>query len=148
MALHALTKINGKLKCLYWKQSFLSTYLRKLLCNAKIQPHFDFACLAWYPCLNNKFKKKIQVAQNKCIRFCLNSGNRFHIETKQFEAINWLRYQPRKGLNKVQVLPFLTSLLELLLYTYLKCSSPYNGVILHADHKINCGYQTKKLIEV
>ena len=95
MALHALTKINGKLKFLYRKQSFLSTYLRRLLCNAIIQPHFDFACLAWYPCLNNNFKKKIQVAQNKCIRFCLNLGNRVHIGTKQFEAINWLPTKER-----------------------------------------------------
>ena len=84
MALHALTK-----------QSFLSTYLRRLLCNAIIQPHFDFACLAWYPCLNNNFKKKIQVAQNKCIRFCLNLSNIFHIGTKQFEAINWLPTKER-----------------------------------------------------
>ena len=95
MALHALTKISGKLKFLYRKQSFLSTYLRRLLCNAIIQPHFDFACLAWYPYLNNNFKNKMQVAQNKCIRFCLNLGNRFHIGTKQFEAINWLPTKER-----------------------------------------------------
>ena len=48
MALHALTKINGKLKCLNIENrvSFQHMYLRKLLCNAIIQPHFDFACLA------------------------------------------------------------------------------------------------------
>ena len=37
----------------------------------------------------------MQVAQNKCIRFCLNLGNRFHIGTKQFEAINWLPTKER-----------------------------------------------------
>ena len=94
MALHALTKINAKLKFLYRKRSFLSTSLRRLLCNALIQPHFDFACLAWYPCLNRKFKKKVQVAQNKCIRFCLNLGNRAHIGMKESKIINWL---PTKG---------------------------------------------------
>ena len=95
MALHALTKVNAKLKFLYRKRSFLSTCLRRLLCNALIQPHFDFACLAWYPCLNKKFKKKIQVAQNKCIRYCLNLGNRAHIGTKEFEKINWLPTKER-----------------------------------------------------
>ena len=95
MALQALTKINGKLKFLYRKQSFLTTSLRRLLRNALIQPHFDFACLAWYPCLNKKFKKKIQVAQNKCIRYCLNLGNRFHIGTNEFKAINWLPTKER-----------------------------------------------------
>ena len=75
MALQALTKINGRLKFLYRNQSFLTASLKRLLCNALIQPHFDFACAAWYPCLNKNFKNKIQVAQNKCIRFCLNLGN-------------------------------------------------------------------------
>ena len=65
MVLHTQTRVNGKLKFLYQKQNFL----RGLLCNALIQPHFDFVCLSWYPCLNNKLKKKIQVAQNICIRY-------------------------------------------------------------------------------
>ena len=89
MALQALSKINGKLKFLYRKQSFLSFPLRRLLSNALIQPHFDFACLAWYPCLTKKLNKKLQTAQNKCIRYCLSLGNRFHIGTTEFGAINW-----------------------------------------------------------
>ena len=95
MALQALAKINGKLKFLYRKQSFLSASLRRLLCNALIQPHFDFACLAWYSCLNKKFKKKIQVAQNKCIRYCLYLDNRSHVGTKEFESVNWLPTKER-----------------------------------------------------
>ena len=95
MALQALTKINGRLKFLYRNQSFLTASLKRLLCNALIQPHFDFACAAWYPCLNKNFKNKIQVAQNKCIRFCLNLGNRSHIGANEFEAINWLPTKER-----------------------------------------------------
>jgi hypothetical protein len=34
--------------------------------------------------------KKIQTAQNKCIRFCLNLGNRSHIGIDEFKNINWL----------------------------------------------------------
>ena len=48
MATKTLGKINGRLKFLYRKQGFLTPYLKRLLCNALIQPHFDFACLAWY----------------------------------------------------------------------------------------------------
>ena len=87
MALQALTKINGRLKFLYRKQSLLSGSLKRLLCNALIQPHFDFACPAWYPCLNKKFRKKIQVAQNKCIRFCLSLGDRSHVGASEFKVI-------------------------------------------------------------
>ena len=60
MALKVINKINGKLKLLYRKNRYLTPYLKQLLCNALIQPHFDYACSAWYPNLNKKFKSKLQ----------------------------------------------------------------------------------------
>ena len=63
---------------------------RQLLRNALIQPHFDYACTAWYPNLNKKLKKKIQNIQNKCVRFCLNFGKMAHISQNEFEKLNWL----------------------------------------------------------
>ena len=72
MAIKVMDKIGGRLKFLYRKQSFLTPTLRRLLCNALIQPHFDYACTSWYANLNKKFVKKVQIIQNKCIRFCLN----------------------------------------------------------------------------
>ena len=44
MTLKAINKINGKLKFLYRKNRFLSPELRRMLCSALIQPHFDYAC--------------------------------------------------------------------------------------------------------
>ena len=44
MALNVVSKINTRLKFLYRKNKFLSPQLRRLLCNALIQPHFDYAC--------------------------------------------------------------------------------------------------------
>ena len=46
MALKVINKINGKLKFLYRKNRFLSPELRRMLCNALIQAHFDYACPA------------------------------------------------------------------------------------------------------
>ena len=63
--------------------------------NALIQPHFDFACSAWYLNLNKSLKNKLQVAQNKCIRFCLQLGNRAHIGNGEFNKINWLNVRDR-----------------------------------------------------
>ena len=37
----------------------------------------------------------MQVAQNKCIRYCLNLGNRAHIGIKEFKKINWLPTKER-----------------------------------------------------
>ena len=66
-----------------------------MLGNVIIQSHFDYACSAWYPNLNEKLKKKIQITQNKCIRFCLKLEKRRHISSKEFESINWLAVNKR-----------------------------------------------------
>ena len=49
MAFKALNKINGKLKFLYLENKFLAPTLPRMLCNALIMSHFDYACFAWYP---------------------------------------------------------------------------------------------------
>ena len=50
------TKVIGEINCwikfLYHKNKFLTSTLSCLLCNALIQPHFDYVSLAWYPQLN------------------------------------------------------------------------------------------------
>ena len=79
MPLKVINKINGKLELLYRKSRSLSPELRRMLCNALIQPHFDYACPAWYPNLTEKMKKKMQVTQNKCISFCLRLDKMHHI---------------------------------------------------------------------
>ena len=66
-----------------------------MLCNALIQPHFDYACLAWYSKLTQALKRKIQVMQNKCIRFCLQMKNTDHIDLKEFQELNWLNGSDR-----------------------------------------------------
>ena len=88
VALKALNKINGKLK-------FLTTTLCRMLCNTTIQPHFDYTYSAWCPNLKQKLKKKIQITQNKCIRFCLKFDKRNHLSCKEFESINWLPVNKR-----------------------------------------------------
>ena len=95
MALKVLTKINGKLRFLYRQGKYLNPRLRRMLCNTLIQPHFDFACSAWYPNLTNSLKSKLQVAQNKCIRYCLFLNNREGIRYKHLKDINWLPVKDR-----------------------------------------------------
>ena len=90
MTLSVINKINNKLKFLYRKNRFLTPTLRRLLCNALIQPHFNYACSAWYPNLTKKLKNRIQTSQNKCIRFCLQLDKMTHISHKEFEILHWL----------------------------------------------------------
>ena len=86
MALTVIEKINSRLKFLYRKNRFLDVSLRRLLCNSLIQPHFDYACTAWYPQLTKKLKDKLQVTQNKC---------REHISNEHFQKLNSLPINQR-----------------------------------------------------
>ena len=95
MAVKALKKINGKINFLYRQNKFLSYPLKRMLCNALIQPHFDFACTSWYSTLCKSLKDKLQTSQNRCIRYCLGMGNRTHIGIKEFKQINWLPVENR-----------------------------------------------------
>ena len=60
MALKIINKINIRLCFLYRKNRYLSLYPKRLLCNAIIQSHFDYACFAWYPNLNKKLKSNLK----------------------------------------------------------------------------------------
>ena len=65
MALNVVSKINIHLKFFHQKNKFLLPQLRQLLCNALIQPHFNYACSAGTPTSIKKVKTKLQTLQNK-----------------------------------------------------------------------------------
>ena len=85
-----IKKVNAKLKFLYRKSAFFGTNERKLLCSALVNPHFEYACNAWYRSVNAKVKHKLQTAQNKIIRYLLNYGCRRHIGFSDFKKSNCL----------------------------------------------------------
>ena len=60
MASNALQKMNAKLKLLYCQSRYLTPACRKLLCNALIQPHFDYRCSSWVLLLKENLKLKLQ----------------------------------------------------------------------------------------
>ena len=93
MANKVKSKVNARLKFLHRKNKYLTPNLCRLLCNALIQPHFDYAYSAWYPNVSKKLKNRIQTLQNKSIRFCLDKMS--HISQKEFETINWLLIKER-----------------------------------------------------
>ena len=52
--------------------------------------HVQPAYPAWYPNLNEKTKQKIQIMQNKRIRFCLKLEKMHYIFEEEFKSITWL----------------------------------------------------------
>ena len=95
VALFDVNKINSMPKFLHQKNRSLTPTLRRLPCNALLQPHFDYACSAWYHNLTNKMKSRIQTTQNKCMCFCLQLGKMAHISYKEFETLSGLAVTER-----------------------------------------------------
>ena len=73
----------------------LNFQCRKTLCSALIQCHFDYSCSSWYPGINKGLKDKLQVTQNKVIRFILNLDNRAHIGNEELIKAGFLNVTDR-----------------------------------------------------
>ena len=139
MANHVINKANSRLKFLYRQDKFLNKSLRRLLCNAMIQPFFDYACLVWYPNLTKYLKERLQCTQNKCLRFCLKLTSRTSLKVKHFNEINWLNVHDRYNqMVATTVFKF-----------YSSCAPNYLGEIyLPADQggiSTRCSFQKLKL---
>ena len=50
----------------------------------------DYACASWYHGLQKNLKHKLQILQNKTIRFVLDLTPRSHIGYSEFNRVNWL----------------------------------------------------------
>ena len=95
MTLNVIDKINSRFKFLHRQNRFLTPPLRRLLYNAVIQPLFNYACTAWFPNLSNKLRLRLQVTQNKCLRFCLQLNKMSRICVNEFLELNWLNVHDR-----------------------------------------------------
>ena len=127
MALKIVKKVNSRIRFLYRKGKFLSPPLRRMLCNALIHPHYDYAYLVWYSKLTQALKNKIQVMQNKCLRFCLQLNPLDHIGLKEFQKMNWLNIDDR-----------FTQCLCSSAFNFIKKKSPeYMSEIFHIAPQIN-----------
>ena len=95
MATSVIQKANTRLKSLYRKRNFLNLTTKKLLVMSLIQCHFDYACSYWYPGLSKILKNKLQVTQNKIIRFVINMDSWAHVGSEVFKSLGWLPVSKR-----------------------------------------------------
>ena len=93
-------KCNTRLRFLYRYNDMLNIEMRKTLSTALVQCSFDYSCCSWYPGINETFRKKLQVLQNKMIRFILKLDNRAHIGNNELIKAGFLNVSDRiKQLN-------------------------------------------------
>ena len=90
-----IKKANSRLKFLYRHKDMLSFNCKKTLCSALIQCHFDYACSSWYPGIRKELTKKLQVMQNKIIRFISDLDNRAHIGNQELAKAGYLSVPDR-----------------------------------------------------
>ena len=88
-------KVNSRLKFLYRNCKNLNSSTRLTLQTALIQCYFDYSCSSWYGGLNKTLKQKLQVAQNKVVRFILNFKPMARINYSVLSEINMLNEKDR-----------------------------------------------------
>ena len=92
-----IKKSSSRLKFLYRYKEILNENSRKNLSSALIQCHFDYCCSSWYSTTSKTLQNKLQVMQNKMIRFILNLDNRSHIGILEQEKVNMLPVASREN---------------------------------------------------
>ena len=88
-------KAHARLKCMYRHRNSFGKMSRQLLSSALIQPHFDYAATSWYMGSTEHLKHKLQVTQNKVVRFILNKPPRQHIGQNELDMVNLLNTEHR-----------------------------------------------------
>ena len=95
MVSSVVPKALSKLKFLYRHGNCLNVYLRRSLCTALVQCQLDYCITAWFASLPKYLKHKLQVTENKMVRFVLDLPARSHIGQPQLDMLNYLNMHDR-----------------------------------------------------
>jgi len=93
MVNQVVNKVIGRLKFLYRHSSYLNQTLRKNLCSALLQCHIDYCCNAWFTDISAKARGKLQITQNKIVRFILSLSPREHVDQEVRNSVKMLSTQ-------------------------------------------------------
>ena len=91
--------VNAKLNFLYRTGAFFC-----VMSTALLQPHFDYACNAWYRSVDTAVKNKLQTAKNKTIRYLLKYDCRCHVGFSDFKIANYLDVKGRVDYRALSVI--------------------------------------------
>ena len=90
-----ISKSNNKLKFLYRHKRVLNTEMRKILSTSLIQGNIDYASVSYYFGLGKNLKHKLQVIQNKMVRYIFNMGPRDHVGNAELKKAGFLNSTDR-----------------------------------------------------
>lgn len=93
-----LAAVYIKLKSLYAFKYLLPENIKLILIESLIYPQLDYCNVVYYHYLSSEYKRKIQQAQNACIRFVFGVGKFDHV-TPVYVRHNILKYEFRVMLH-------------------------------------------------
>ncbi len=88
-------KCTSRIKFLYRYAGCLPKAVKKILCQSLVQCHLDYAVSSWHAALTKKAKRKLQILQNKIVRFILDLAPRTHLTADHMNELNLLRISDR-----------------------------------------------------
>lgn len=95
MSEHIIKKASSRIKFLFRNQKFLDLKCRKLLGSALVQCHLDYSISSWFNGIGLLLQRKLQVVQNRLIRFILNKHARYHLYQTDLDKIGFLKVSDR-----------------------------------------------------
>ncbi len=95
LANNTIKKAGSRIKFLWRHSNSLNEKSRRTLCSALIQCHLDYCCSSWFSGLTQKLKSKLQVIQNKMVRFILDLGPMTHIGQRELDQVGFLNIHDR-----------------------------------------------------
>jgi hypothetical protein len=95
IANNVIKKAGARLGFLYRQAHFLDQKTRKTLVTALIQCYFDYSCSSWFSGISKKLQNKLQVTQNKVVRFVLSLDSRAHVGQAELDKLGFLNVDDR-----------------------------------------------------
>ena len=90
-----ISKSNSSLKYLYRQAENLNKQTKKTLCSALIGSSFDYSISSWYHGISNPLRKKLQITQNKVLRYIKGSGPMVHVGQTELASEGLLNIETR-----------------------------------------------------
>jgi hypothetical protein len=90
-----IKKVNSKIHFMYRQAKYLDLHTKKILCTSLIAPLFDYSLTSYYCGLSNGLKAKLQISENKVIRFILNYKPQTHLFRHDFACSGFLKIADR-----------------------------------------------------
>ena len=90
-----IKRIASRLSFLYRNAPQLDTDSRKTLCNALIQPHFDYCMSSWYNSALASQKNRLDALQRRMVRFIGSLDFCAHVDSRDLKRLGWLSVADR-----------------------------------------------------